>query len=267
MTSSDLRSEFTDVDRAAEPGHFTRLLETITTMGQQQTFDMLEPRDGRVLLDVGCGNGDDALALARRVGPTGRVVGVDRSETMVAEAQRRASTDLPVTFQVGNAHALQLGDETFDGCRADRVLHHVEDPAGVLAEIVRVARRGARIVTMDPDFDTAAVDALDHDLTRTLLRVNCDTYRNGWMGRQIFRLMKDAGLTEIAIVPFTVTLTDYAQANVVLALENTVARATETGVVSAPAAEAWLQGLQAASQQGRFFAACTAFIACGRKPG
>jgi ubiquinone/menaquinone biosynthesis C-methylase UbiE len=271
MATSDLRNEFTDVDRAAEPAHFARLLQTISVMEgaqayKQRTFDMLEPDQGHALLDVGCGNGDDVQALAKRVGPTGRVVGVDRSETMIAEARTRADgSELPITFEVGNAHALGFSDDTFDGCRADRVLHHVEDPARVLAEMVRVARSVARIVTMDPDFDTAVVDSRDRELTRALLHVNCDNYRNGWMGRQALGLFKDAGLTDIAIVPFTITLTDYAQANVILALEGTVARATESGLVSGSAGGKWLQDLQVVSSAGRFFAACTAFLLCGRK--
>jgi len=157
MATSDLRNEFTDVDRAAEPGHLARLLQTITVMEgaqayKQRTFDLLAPDQGHVLLDVGCGNGDDVQALAKRVGPTGRVVGVDRSETMIAEARARAdAADLPVTFQVGNAHALEFVEDTFDGCRADRVLHHVEDPPLVLAEMVRVARRGGVIYVHTPN--------------------------------------------------------------------------------------------------------------------
>ena len=47
-------------------------------------------QEGHHILDVGCGTGDDVLALARIVGETGRVVGIDNSETMIAEARQRA---------------------------------------------------------------------------------------------------------------------------------------------------------------------------------
>ena len=61
-------------------------------------------------------------------------------------------------------------------------------------------------------------------------------------------------------------LTDLAQANVVLALEDTVARAGAEGVVAETAGAAWLEGLRAASEAGRFFAAITGFMVAGRKP-
>jgi SAM-dependent methyltransferase len=60
----------------------------------------LDLRAGERVLDVGCGSGDAARGLAALVGPGGRVVGVDRSETMIREARRRlAGRALPVAFQ------------------------------------------------------------------------------------------------------------------------------------------------------------------------
>lgn len=95
MERRDDRSEFADVDRATDPGHFVRLLDTFTAIDfirayKLRSYELLDVRERDHLLDLGCGNGDDALELARRVGPNGRVVGVDRSETIVPEARRRA---------------------------------------------------------------------------------------------------------------------------------------------------------------------------------
>jgi ubiquinone/menaquinone biosynthesis C-methylase UbiE len=272
MTVANLRSGFTDVDSTTDPNHFVRLLDTITAMDhvrayKQRTFELLEACEGKVLLDLGCGNGDDALALARLVGPTGKVVGVDHSETMLAQAHARsAGSALSLEFRFGDAYALDFPDAQFDGCRADRVLHHLEDPARALAEMVRVARPGAAVVTVDPDFDTVAIDAPDRELTRRFVHALCDSYRHGWMGRQVFRLFQDAGLTNIVVTPFSFALTDYALANTILSLEDTAAHARQSGIVGAVEVDDWLIGLQAASAAGRFFAACTGFLAVGRKP-
>jgi ubiquinone/menaquinone biosynthesis C-methylase UbiE len=272
MTIAHLRSGFTDVDSTTDPDHFVRLLDTITAMDhvqayKQRTFELLDAREGKVLLDLGCGNGDDVQTLARLVGPTGKVVGVDHSETMLAQAQARAAgSDLSQEFRFGDAQALDFPDAYFDGCRADRVLHHLPDPARVLAEMVRVVRPGAPIVTVDPDLDTVAIDAPDRELTRRFVHALCDTYRQGWMGRQVFRLFQDAGLTDVVVTPFTFALTDYALANTILSLEDTAAHATDSGILDEVKVGAWLNGLRAASARGRFFAACTGFIAVGRKP-
>jgi ubiquinone/menaquinone biosynthesis C-methylase UbiE len=221
---------------------------------------------GQVVLDLGCGNGDDVRELAQLVGPTGRVVGVDRSETLIATARERLGEEkLPVEFQVGDAYGLDFPNEMFDGCRADRVFHHMEKPEQGMAELVRVARSGARVVTIDPDFETATVDAPDPALTRTLLNLNCDSYRNGRIGRHMRALFMNAGLVDVAVEPLTVLLEDYALANQILALEGTVTRAKEAGLVNAAEGARWLANLQDAGMAGRFFGSLTAFIVAGRK--
>jgi ubiquinone/menaquinone biosynthesis C-methylase UbiE len=268
----DVRSDFTDVDRATDPGHLVRFLNTVSALDvvrayKRRSFELLGVRPGQVLLDLGCGNGDDARELAGLVGPTGRVVGVDRSAALIATARERlGGQPLPVEFRVGDGYRLDFPEATFDGCRADRVFHHLERPAQALAELVRVARPGARVVTIDPDFETGIVDAPDRALTRRLLNLNCDSYRDGWMGRHLPALFREAGLVEVAVEPLVVLFEEYTFANQVLALEGTVTRAQEAGVVSAAEGARWLADLQQASAAGRFFGSLTAFIVGGRKP-
>ncbi len=89
------------VDRATDPSAFVSYLDTVTTLEtvqrmKQRTYDLLQVREGHHLLDVGCGLGDDVRALAQQVGTAGRVVGVDCSETMVAEARKRAEGAEPL---------------------------------------------------------------------------------------------------------------------------------------------------------------------------
>ena len=76
--------------------------------------ELLAPQPGDHLLDAGCGAGADVFALAALVGPTGQVVGVDRSAVMVAQARERAAgSGLPVDFRVGDITALDFPDNTF----------------------------------------------------------------------------------------------------------------------------------------------------------
>jgi SAM-dependent methyltransferase len=91
MGTPDPRGAFTDIDRAADPAGFVRVLDALTALDfvrayKRRTFELLglEPRAS--VLDLGCGTGEDVQELARLVGPGGRVVGVDRSETVIAQA-------------------------------------------------------------------------------------------------------------------------------------------------------------------------------------
>jgi ubiquinone/menaquinone biosynthesis C-methylase UbiE len=272
MVTSHPRGAFTDIDRSADPAGFVRVLDALTALDfirayKRRTFELLDLQPGASVLDLGCGTGDDVQELARRVGPSGWVVGVDRSETVIAEARDRVQgTSLPVAFQVADAYALPFPDATFDACRADRVFHHLEHPCQAFGELLRVVRPGGRILLFDPDFETAIVDAPDRALTRRLLNFYCDGYQDGWMGRRLPGLFRELGLTEIIVEPVQVLLTDLAQANVVLALESTVVRATASGLVDGVEGATWLDALRTASEQGRFFAAITAFMVMGCKP-
>ncbi len=132
-----------------------------------------------------------------------------------------------------------------------------------MSELVRVTRPGGRVVVFEPDFETAIVDAPDRALTRRLLNAFCDGYRDGWMGRKLPALFREAALADVVVEPVTVMLGDLAQANAVLALEDTVSRAEAAGVVPGGAGTAWLDGLRAASRGRRFFAAVSGFIVGG----
>ncbi len=71
---------------------------TTTTFesSKQRTFELLEIKKGYRLLDVGCGTGEDVRAMASLVGRTGSVIGIDRSEAMVAEAQKQTRSQVPI---------------------------------------------------------------------------------------------------------------------------------------------------------------------------
>lgn len=90
-------------------------------------LEQLALRRGMHVLEVGCGAGDDVRSFARRVGADGRVLGIDSSPAMVAEATRRSEgRNLPVEFGVGDGLALDLPDGAFDRVRIERLLMHVD---------------------------------------------------------------------------------------------------------------------------------------------
>jgi ubiquinone/menaquinone biosynthesis C-methylase UbiE len=271
MTEPYVAHDFADVDNTSETGCFVRYLDTVSGLDavrdyKQLTFTMLGPRAGDQLLDLGCGNGADAQELAAIVGSTGRVLGVDKSAALIEEARERTrDAQLPVEFHVGDAHALAFDDDSFDGCRSDRTFQHLDDPLTALEELVRITRPGGRVVISDVDWETLVVDA-SRPLTRMVANALCDDCRQGWIGRELPRLFRKAGLLDIGAVPQTIILTDFALADLVFSLRATAARLRQAGTASDDDVSAWIDELTAAAEAHTFFSSLSGFIVRGRVP-
>jgi ubiquinone/menaquinone biosynthesis C-methylase UbiE len=105
----------------------------------------LSPGDG--VLDVACGTGNFSREFAGTVGPTGLVVGIDVSQTMLARAvqdTRAAGLD-NLAFVRGNAQELPFVDSAFDAVCCFAALHLFEDPGRALDRMARVITPGGRI--------------------------------------------------------------------------------------------------------------------------
>lgn len=108
-------------------------------------------RVGDTVLDLGCGAGMDSLIAARRVGPTGRVIGVDMTAEMIAKAKANAliAGVQNVEFRQGEADHLPVTDGSVDLVISNGVFNLCLDKARVLAEAFRVLRLGGRIQMAD----------------------------------------------------------------------------------------------------------------------
>lgn len=118
----------------------------------------VQPREDEHCLDVGCGAGALALALAPHVAD---VVGVDRVPELLELARERAPAN--ATFVEGDAGRLAFADASFDLAGTLRTLHHVPRPELVLAELARVTRRGGRVLVVDQMAPADPLEALAVD--------------------------------------------------------------------------------------------------------
>ncbi|HEX8687114.1 MAG TPA: methyltransferase domain-containing protein, partial [Pyrinomonadaceae bacterium] len=192
MTSKGFKAGWMAVDGGEDPHYYVRLMDMIRGGREDDpaqyraVFDALEVAGGERVLDVGCGTGGAARAILSRFPGLAGVVGVDKSETMLAEA--RARTTRPAAgleFRPADAHELPFPDASFDAAYSLRVFEILGDPRRVLAEMVRVLRPGGRLVVNGPDVDAWAIDAADRETTRKILHYACDSESNGWVGRQL----------------------------------------------------------------------------------
>ncbi len=234
---------------------------------KRRTFEMLAPRPGARFLDIGCGAGDDVLVLARLVGATGKVVGVDSNPEMIAQGVERArDSGLPVSFEIEDAHELHFPDGSFDGTRSDRAVQHMENPEKAIREMARVTVSGGRVVITEPDWETLTIDSSHRAVARRIVQFISDrAIRNGWIGRQLASLFQRAGLDAVDTSGDVFIIRDFQLADRIWGLSLYSGLAQEAGYVTVAERDAWLRELQEAQGARRFFGAMTGFVASGRK--
>ncbi len=119
---------------------------------RQRTANLARIQPGEQVLDVGCGTGTLAMEVARSVGTTGHVAGVDPGTEQIARARSKAARrNLPIDFQIGVIEHLAFPDQTFDVVLSTLMMHHLPAPLKRqgLSEIARVLKPGGRLVIAD----------------------------------------------------------------------------------------------------------------------
>jgi demethylmenaquinone methyltransferase / 2-methoxy-6-polyprenyl-1,4-benzoquinol methylase len=127
------------------------LMNSVMTAGlhhrwRERAADLAQLREGGSALDVASGTGDLALALARRVGSSGTVVGSDFSEPMLDVARRKSAA---VRWEWANALDLPYRDGEFDAATVGFGARNFSDLDRGLAEMARVVRPGGRVVVLE----------------------------------------------------------------------------------------------------------------------
>jgi ubiquinone/menaquinone biosynthesis C-methylase UbiE len=119
---------------------------------RERTADLADLHAGDRVLDVGCGTGTLALIAQARVGPGGRVVGIDPGREQVARASAKAARrSLPAVFEVATVEHLPFDSQTFDVAFSTIMLHHLppELRRQGLLEVARVLKPTGRLVVAD----------------------------------------------------------------------------------------------------------------------
>jgi SAM-dependent methyltransferase len=139
--------EFWNGEAGAKWSDFNPQLDRMLAPLGAVVIDRAAPASGEQVLDVGCGCGDTALELARRVAPVGAVTGIDISSPMLAVARRRAEeANLAVTLLNADAETHALDAESFDLAFSRFGVMFFNNPEAAFTNINRALRPGGRLI-------------------------------------------------------------------------------------------------------------------------
>jgi SAM-dependent methyltransferase len=186
-------------------------IERLRIQGEGMAPDTLTMLDrigvaaGWRCLDIGCGPRGITDLLSRRVGPSGRVVGLDMDEQHLAHA--RANAPANVEFIRGDAFGADLPADTFDLVHMRFVASTAGNPERLIREAMRLARAGGVVALQEPDGSTLNCDP-PHPawgkLKDALLGAFAGVGADLTLARRLYRLVRNAGLTDVQYRPFLI---------------------------------------------------------------
>jgi len=263
VPSTAFADAWIQVDRTDNPRFFVnlldatraRLLERART-SPREFFAPLALRAGLNVLDVGCGTGDFLRLLAPIVSP-GKAVGLDLSETMIAEARQRSAENVDnLSFRVGSVLELPFTAASFDRVLATQLLLHVPDPRKALVEIKRVLAPSGVISITEIDWGTLVVQSSDNELGRRFSDLACRELRNGLIIRELPGQLRALGFNHVIILP-EVEVAQDLDALYTWFVEPSLTHFKRIGAFSEAEAEAFIADLKERARQGRYFSSRT----------
>jgi ubiquinone/menaquinone biosynthesis C-methylase UbiE len=214
-------------------------------------LDAMQIAPAATVLDVGCGTGLVARAIARHSGFSGSVAGIDLSPHLVAAAKRLAAEEgigARIAFQHGDARQLPFADATFDAVVAHTLISHVPAPLAVLKEAARVLKPGSTLAVFDGDYASLTFDQPDEARAKADdAALVAAVVANPRVMGQMPRLLREAGTANFWL-------------SGIETFRHLLPRA---GAMNVVAADAWARRLRAQSDDGVFFGRCNyhAFLA------
>jgi SAM-dependent methyltransferase len=168
-------------------------------------------RTGEVVVDLGCGGGLDVFLASRRVGPTGRAIGIDMTPEMIELARRNAARGpdgeayANVAFHQAAIDDLPLADDSVDCVISNCVINLAADKPAVFREIARVLKPGGRLAVSDIALKRPIPDELGADL---MAYVGCIAGAIEFADYE--RGLREAGFAHVRVIDAGADLNAYA---------------------------------------------------------
>lgn len=224
------------------------------TERRQRVRDALALESGEEVLSVGTGPGFEARGLAEDVGETGRVLGIDTAEPMLAVARERCGDQPSASFKQGDAADLPVEDGAFDAAAAVQVYEYVHELGAAFSELYRALHSGGRAVVLTSDLSTMTYHAADEARSERIIEAFGSHYTHPRLARTIKPRLERAGFSvtgEDTYVHFETELSDDAVSGAFFPAIKSIA--TEQGGIPESEVDAWIDDVKERANAGEHF--------------
>lgn len=221
------------------------------------------------VVDAGCGQGDDLLAIAREH-PETHVIGIDRSDWRGSDAKECSPPN--ARFLLADlARPFPIQSESVDALYSVNVLECLPDQSTFLKECARVLRPNGQIVLAHFDWDTQTFDGPDRDLVRQIVQSFSD-WKQAWMeaidpwtGRRLRRLFVQSGEFVGDIRAYTLISTSFDPGSYGRRQADSFEAMVRRGIIASEQYEAFMRFQREAAAEDGFMFSVTMFAFVGRK--
>ncbi len=231
-------------------------------------LERLALRNGEIVLDIGSGPGLLVAEMAKLVGDEGQVTGLDMSAPMNVMAAARCKDFASVDFKEGDATNLPFKNASFDVVVSTQVYEYVPDMPLALSELHRVLKPGGRVLILDTDWDSLAVNVSDRNRHHRIIKAWDEHLADPNLPAKLIPLLTNANFVVTSREAHPLLNTEY-QANTYSSMIIPFIRNFVIGRqgIAEDEANAWMTDLKELGQEGAFFFSLNRYMFRALKPG
>lgn len=242
----------------------------------QHLVDLLEIKKSDKVLDLGCGHGHTLLYIAQKLGKTGKAIGLDIEERLLAVAERVLKNEIfegkleLIKSDVSNK--LPFPNNSFDKIVCHNVIECIPDRINFINECYRILKKDGILVMSHNDFDTQTYNSSFPDLSRRLVHNYCDTEQewmetsDGMIGRKLSGLFHKTKFKRTEALTYVTTNTEFKPLEYgYSSAHNIVDIAKKSKKFKPTELKKWLEDLGEKDKSGEYFYSVNIYIIVARK--
>lgn len=202
--------DFSQLDQSKDISYLIQSMQSMLEIegvryAKEKAIALLKLLPGESIIELGCGLGNDAKHLAKKVSPNGKVTAVDSSLAMI-EAAKSLQIGYNIDFIHNEIKHLSFLNSSFDAVYADRVLVSQKNFSNLFSNITQLLKSNGRICITDLDYSSIMIEPYDNKITDAIKARFHEITENPNIGRKLERLFKSQNLQNIQVVtsPYTI---------------------------------------------------------------